>query len=82
MDVEDNLEIKMKKYEEEYEEFWKPIIEYPDGSINKTQLMRELSDYSKVIEYCSKVYWELTGGTISKPLTYPEVVISKVQEIQ
>ncbi len=39
----------MTEYEKEYEDFWKAIIENEDGSINKDQLMRELSDFSVLI---------------------------------
>lgn len=57
----------MKDYEKKYEEFWKDIVENEDGTLNKDQIMRELSDYSMIMDNCTKAYMAMTNGTISKP---------------
>lgn len=64
------MELKKEKtYQEEYEDFWKDIVENEDGTLNKDQIMRELSDYSMVMDNCERAYYEMTNGLISKPNT-------------
>lgn len=67
-------------YQEEYEKFWKEIVENPDGSLNKDQVMRELSDFSTMIQQVAKVYYHVTGGKISKPDTMASAVICVADE--
>lgn len=57
-----------EEVEKNYEEFWKCIIE-KDGVIGKEQLMKELYDFSMVIDNCTKAYDLMTQGNISKPNT-------------
>jgi hypothetical protein len=45
----------MEDYKKIYEDFWKEIVENKDGSLNKLQIMKELYDYSNVMDNCSKV---------------------------
>jgi len=61
--------------EKEYQEFWKEIIEKPDGSIDKEQLKKELFDFSQLMINASKVYCYITGDAISKVNTDPDAVI-------
>lgn len=68
---------KEKTYQEEYEDFWKDIVENEDGTLNKDQVMRELSDYSMVMDNCEKAYSEMTNGKISKANT----LFSEVENI-
>lgn len=56
-------------YKQEYEEFWKAIVENKDGTLNKDQVMKELSDYSMIIDNCTRAYDLLSDGAISKPNT-------------
>ena len=56
-------------YKKEYEEFWKDIVENEDGTLNKDQVMRELSDYSMVMDNCARAYSTMTNGRISKQNT-------------
>lgn len=56
--------------EKNYNEFWKKILELPDGSIDKEQLKKELADFSWVLKQVPKVYDEVTGGLLSYA-TYP-----------
>ena len=67
-------------YEVEYESFWKKIIENEDGTLNKEQIMRELADYSIVMDNCMKAYMEMTEQNISKPLTYFSEVLGVFHE--
>lgn len=76
---ESNKGIIMKDYQEDYENYWKDIIEDENGEINKDALMRELFDYSVVMDEVPKVYLELTGGKISKPNTRSEAVIEAIE---
>ncbi len=64
-----------ESHEQKYIEFWKDIIENPDGTINKEQLMKELSDYSSLLDSVPKVYLAVTEGKIGNPLTHADVVI-------
>lgn len=58
-----------KDYKKEYEDFWKEIVENKDGTLNKDQVMRELSDYSMMMNNCALAYSEMTNQKISKPNT-------------
>ena len=58
-----------------YEHFWKEIVENPDGSINKEQLMKELHDFTTLINSLGKLYSHITGGVVSKPMTRPDAVL-------
>lgn len=58
-----------RDYIKDYEEFWKGIVENEDGTLNKDQVMRELSDYSMVLDNCAKAYYTMTDGVISKQNT-------------
>lgn len=58
-----------KTYQEEYEDFWKDIVENEDGTLNKDQVMRELSDYSMVMDNCARAYCLMTHQRISKQNT-------------
>ena len=64
----------MKDYIQKYNEFWKDIVENEDGTLNKDQVMRELSDYSMIIDNCTKAFSLMSGGIISKPNTHFEHV--------
>ncbi len=70
----------LKETQDEYDRFWKPIIE-KDGVIDLEQLKKELYDYSVVMECVAGVYCDLTGGHISKLMTSPDVVIAKAREV-
>jgi hypothetical protein len=55
--------------EDVYKDFWKFIIETPDGRIDMEQLMSELSDYYELIRTVQKVYPHITGDKL-KATTY------------
>lgn len=64
-------------YKKRYEEFWKDLVENPDGTLDKDKVMRELSDYRFLMTQASKVYCHVSGGMISKTNTYAEPIISE-----
>lgn len=63
-----------------YAEFWKDLVEHPDGTLNRDVVMRELSDFHEVMEQVSIAYCAVTGGRISKPNTAAHHVIGEVNE--
>jgi hypothetical protein len=70
----------MKDYEEVYNRFWKEVVENEDGTLNKDQVMRELSDYFFVLDNVPKVYSHVTGGLLSKPNYEAGTVIAAADE--
>jgi len=74
--------VKMEDYEKTYEEFWKPLVENPDGTLNIDQIKRELHDFYFQMENTPKVFMHVTGDKVSKPNTFAEVVISLADELR
>jgi hypothetical protein len=72
--------IKEKDYKQDYEEFWKDLVEV-NGKLDKDAIMRELSDYSFMLEQVPLVYCEVTNSRISKPNTYAFEVIGQFNEL-
>ena len=64
-----------KTYLEEYENFWKEIVEV-NGILDHNQVKKELSDFSAMISEVSKVYDHISHGRISKPLTHAHHLIA------
>ena len=69
-----------RDYKKEYEEFWKEIVE-ESGVLDKDKVMRELSDYSFVLEQVPLVYCAVTGSRVSKPNTYAFEVIQQFENL-
>ncbi|WP_037935378.1 hypothetical protein [Streptosporangium roseum] len=67
-------------YVKTYDDFWKDIVENPDGTLNRDQLMRELFDYHVVMEQVGQVYCHITNGRISKLNTLANTVIAVADE--
>lgn len=70
----------MTEAEKTFNEFWRGIVENPDGTLNRDQVMRELHDYWVLLEEVPKVYDDITGGRFSKPNTAAHHVIAEVAE--
>ena len=68
----------MSNYDVErvYQDFWKEIICDKDGKVDIEQVKKELCDYYKILQEVPKVYSEVTGGVLSKPLYDAETVLS------
>ncbi len=71
-----------KHYSQVYEEFWKELVENPDGTLNKEQVMKELADFSFIIGSVTKVYCHLSNSRMSNPMILPEVVLSVIEDVQ
>ena len=56
--------------------FWKEII-YKNGKIDEKQVMKELSDFSYVMEQVPKVYSQITNGLLSKIMYPADVVLTE-----
>jgi len=67
----------LEDYKENYNRFWKQIVENEDGTLNKDQVMRELCDYSMVLDNCAQAYSKMTNNMVSKQNTK----FSAVEEI-
>ena len=70
----------MRDFEQKYNEFWKEIVENPDGSLNKEQIMKELADFSVLIKNLSEIYCYMTGNMVSKPMVNSSVIIQICEE--
>lgn len=64
-----------KTPDQEWEDHWKEICTHPDGSLNLDQIKKELSDFSFMIREVPKVYCEITGNRLSKPMYYANTVL-------
>lgn len=73
-------ETKVEDYEENYNKFWREIVQNPDGSINLDQVKRELFDFYRVMQNAAEVYCEITGNRVSKPLTDVNVILGLWEE--
>lgn len=67
-------------YKQTYADFWKSIVEHPDGSLNRDQVMRELYDYWILLEEVPRAYDEVTCGRFSKPNTDHGWIVAAVDE--
>jgi len=65
-----------ENYKKIYKDFWKGIIENKLGFIKKDQVMRELADYSFLMEQASTVYCEVAN--LSKTGYYAETIIGEL----
>ena len=65
-----------------YDEHWKRLVEFPDGTLNKDQVARELSDCSMYMNHLAEIYDYVTHGRVSKPNTQPAAVIQIIEELE
>lgn len=70
----------MTDIERVYQNFWRPIIENKDGSINIDQVKFELYDYYQAIQNVTKVYDEITNGKFTKLNTDARHVIDAAED--
>jgi len=71
----------MKDYEEEYEDFWKELVEV-NGVVDMDKVRRELHDYSRMMKECGEVFCHVTNSRISKPNTKAFEVIAIHDDIR
>lgn len=65
-------------YQRTYADFWAPLVEQPDGQLDRDKVMRELHDYHHVMDQVTQVYSEISG--FSKPNTAAVHVIQAVED--
>lgn len=70
----------MEDYEQVYEDFWKELVENPDGTLNVDAVKRELSDWHFAMREVAEVYCHITNGALSKPNYYASGVIAVADE--
>lgn len=68
-----------EEVEEVWNTFWKDLIA-PNGVIDAQAVKNELRDYYVFLDEAAKVYFEVTGGRISKQNTTADAVIGQYQE--
>lgn len=61
--------------------WWRELVT-TDGKLDELKVARELFDYGFVMEQVSKVYSDITGGRMSKPNYFANVVISEATDFQ
>jgi hypothetical protein len=64
-------------YKQGYEDFWKELVENPDGTLDKDKVARELHDYRFLMKQAGQVYCHVTRGLISKTNTYALPIIQE-----
>ncbi len=72
-------EIK-NKAKEESDSFWLPIIQDKHGNISKKKVLRELSDFSFILEQIPLIYCHITGDKLSKPMYHASTVIQQADD--
>ena len=71
-----------KQTQEGWEKVWKPLL-YTKGKLDIKKIKNEMHDLIFIYEQVGKVYYDLTGGTLSKPMYYAGEIISlHEQEIE
>jgi len=61
-----------------WDDFWKDLMS-TDGEIDMQKIKEELHAYSVLLEQVPEVYFDVTGGMISKPHTHGVHVIGAVE---
>lgn len=65
-----------------YESCWKNVIENPDGSLKKEEIVKALQGYSQLQHNVEVVYQEITNNLLSKYSYPPETVLSVYHDLQ
>jgi hypothetical protein len=71
----------MTDLEKEYNKFWKDIVENDDGSLNKEQVMKELSDFQLLIDNLTDLYCYISGNACSKVLVPAKTVLGLYETV-
>lgn len=67
-------------YKKVYNDFWKELVENPDGSLNKDQIMKELYDFYFIINNVPVVYDTVTGGACTKAMYEAQTVVDEFEK--
>lgn len=68
--------------QEAFDDFWKDIVCDPAGFFDPDAVKKELYDYHFIMTEVGEVYSYITGGQLSKPNYYANVVKAKADEFQ
>jgi len=60
-------------------EEWKNLVS-KNGKMNESLVLDELEDYGVMLREVPKVYCEITGGLLSKPLYNAETVLAEFED--
>lgn len=63
-----------KKWNKGWKEFWMPLLT-TNGAFDEEKIKNEMHDLVFIYEQVGKVYCELTGNLLSKPMHYAETII-------
>jgi len=63
-----------RDFDSEFEEHWKPLL-LTDGEWDEEKIKNEMSDLVFIYKQISEVYCHITGGQLSKPMYYADVII-------
>lgn len=72
--------MKEEKINKETIDFWKDII-YKNGKIDEKQVMKELADFSFVMDQVPEVYCAITNDRMSKCSYYAKDIISTFNDL-
>lgn len=59
--------------------YWKPFLQ-TKGKWSERKIRNEMHDLVFVYEQVGKVYMELTGGKLSKPMYYADTIIQEHEQ--
>lgn len=71
-----------KEVNDNYDYFWKEIVENPNGSINFAQLKKELMDYTDMIHRMSTLTCEVTRNRLSYPTYSVKTILGVMNEVK
>jgi hypothetical protein len=71
--------MKNELWNKKFKEFWKPLLQ-TNGKYNEQKIKNELHDLDFIADQISKIYCELTGGALSKPMYYAKTILNEVEE--
>ena len=66
-------------WNKKFNKYWKPLLQ-TKGQWNEQKIKNELHDLDFVVEQVGTIYYELTGGLLSKPMYYAQTILSEHNE--
>lgn len=66
--------------EQNWIDFWEPLLTNKDGSVNMAAVKNELSDWHYCMGEYAKVYMHISGGLLSKPNYPAEIMIQHADD--
>ncbi len=66
-------------WERDWKENWLPLL-FSDGELDVEKIKNEMHDLVFIFKQVSKVYDAITGGKLSKPMYFSDVIIEEYYE--